>query len=251
MSRGILFDVDDRGVASIQLNRPDAGNALDLAVAAGLASAIDAIRHDSSIRVILLSSTGRIFCGGGDVQGMARADDRKAFLSELAGSVHASLTALDDLPIPVVAAVQGPAAGAGLGLVLAADVVVASENSSFSAAYPGVGLSPDCGVSINLPRAIGLRRALGMLVRNTRVDADTAVAWGLVDEVVSADGLPAAVDAVVEQLLALPSAAIGQARRLARASYGRDFDTHLDDEAATIAELGTSEDAAERLARFV
>ncbi|MBY4573023.1 enoyl-CoA hydratase [Gordonia paraffinivorans] len=247
----VLFDIDDRGVATIRLNRPDEGNALDMDVAGGLAAAVDRIGTADGVRVIVLASSGRLFCGGGDVRGMAGAEDREAFLSALAGSVHESLIALDGLSIPVVAAVQGAAAGAGIGLLLAADVVVAGDRSSFTAAYPGVGLSPDCGVSINLPRAVGMRRALRMLVRNERIDAATALDWGLVDEVVETDGLDAAVSAVVEELLALPTAAIGHARRLVRASYERGFTAHLDDEAVTIAALGTSQDASARLARFV
>ncbi|WP_238422170.1 enoyl-CoA hydratase/isomerase family protein [Gordonia sp. 'Campus'] len=247
---GLEFVVDDRGVATIRLNRPEEGNALDLGVAEGLAAAIEAIRQDASVRVVRLSSAGRIFCGGGDVGAMAASPDRGAYLADLAGTVHRSLIALDGLAVPVVAAVQGPAAGAGLGLMLAADIVVASPKSSFVAAYSGVGLSPDCGVSINLPRAIGLRRALRMLVRNERVDARTALEWGLIDDLAEPDELDRAADDVVALLLERPTEAVGQARRLARASYARTFADHLDDEASTISEIGRGGAAAELIARF-
>lgn len=250
MTAGLLFDVDHRGVASLVLNRPDAGNALDLQVAGELADALASIARRDDVRVIVLSAAGRIFCGGGDVHDMATEEDRPAFLTELAGSVHDSLRALDALPIPVVAAVQGATAGGGLGLLLAADVVVASSASSFATAYAGVGLSPDCGVSINLPRAIGLRRALQMLVRGVRIDAPTALDWGLVDEVVEPEGLEAALEEIVSSLLDRPVRAIGQARRLARAAQGRGFAEHLDDEAATIAACGASEEAQALLSSF-
>ncbi|MCZ4533967.1 enoyl-CoA hydratase-related protein [Gordonia terrae] len=250
MTTGLDFTIDDRRVAAIRLNRPEAANALDMDLADGLAAAVQTIVSDGGVRVIRLSAAGRLFSGGGDVHGMATATDRGQFLAELAGSVHRSLIALDRLPVPVVAAVQGTAAGGGLGLVLAADVVIATPKTAFVAAYSTIGLSPDCGVSVNLPRTIGLGRALRMLVRNEKIDAATALEWGLVHEIVEAGELDDATDAVVAHLLERPAAAIGHARRLARASFGRAFADHLDDEAATIAQLGAGEEAAELLARF-
>ncbi|WP_137810221.1 MULTISPECIES: enoyl-CoA hydratase/isomerase family protein [unclassified Gordonia (in: high G+C Gram-positive bacteria)] len=250
MTAGLDFAIDDRGVATIRLNRPEAANALDMDLADGLAAAVQTIESDGGVRVIRLSAAGRLFSGGGDVHGMATATHRGQFLAELAGSVHRSLIALDRLPVPVVAAVQGTAAGGGLGLVLAADVVIATPKTAFVAAYSTIGLSPDCGVSVNLPRTIGLGRALRMLVRNEKIDAATALEWGLLHEIVEAGELDDATDAVVAHLLERPAAAIGHARRLARASFGRAFTDHLDDEAATIAQLGAGEEAAELLARF-
>lgn len=239
----VIFGVDDRGVASIELNRPSAGNALDLEVAGGLAQAITSIRENADVRVVRLSSTGKIFCAGGDVRAMAAASDRPRFLADLAGSIHRSLIALDELPVPIVAAIQGPVAGAGLGLLLAADYVAATPASSYVAAYSMIGLSPDCGVSIGLPpRAIGMRRALQMLVLNERIDASTALAWGLVDAVVELDELATDVDRVVSLLLDRQTSAVGQARRLVRASYQREFAQHLDDEALTITRLGGTEE---------
>ncbi|MCZ4578553.1 enoyl-CoA hydratase/isomerase family protein [Gordonia amicalis] len=238
----VIFGVDERGVASIELNRPSAGNALDLEVADGLAQAITSIRENADVRVIRLSSTGKIFCAGGDVRAMAAASDRPRFLADLAGSIHRSLIALDELPVPIVAAIQGPVAGAGLGLLLAADYVAATPASSYVAAYSTIGLSPDCGVSIGLPRVIGMRRALQMLVLNERIDASTALAWGLVDTVVELDELASDVDGVVSLLLDRQTSAVGQARRLVRASYQRDFAEHLDDEALTITRLGGTEE---------
>ncbi|AZZ83602.1 enoyl-CoA hydratase/isomerase family protein [Gordonia alkanivorans] len=238
----VIFGVDDRGVASIELNRPSAGNALDLEVAGGLAQAITSIRENADVRVVRLSSTGKIFCAGGDVRAMAAASDRPRFLADLAGSIHRSLIALDELPVPIVAAIQGPVAGAGLGLLLAADYVAATPASSYVAAYSMIGLSPDCGVSIGLPRAIGMRRALQMLVLNERIDASTALAWGLVDAVVELDELATDVDGVVSLLLDRQTSAVGQARRLVRASYQREFAEHLDDEALTITRLGGTEE---------
>ncbi len=245
----VTFDVDDRGVASIGLNRPDEANALDLDVAERLERALAEIRGDPGVRVIRLASAGRIFCAGGDVRAMAASADRPQYLADLAGSVHRSLITLNELAIPIVAAVQGPVAGAGLGLVLAADFVAATPASSYVAAYSMVGLSPDCGVSVDLPRAVGLRRALRMLVLNERIDAATALDWGLVDTVVEPSDLSSTVDDVASLLLDRSTAAVGHARRLVRASYGRDFSEHLDDEARTITVQGGTSEAAALLGR--
>ncbi|GAA2494446.1 enoyl-CoA hydratase/isomerase family protein [Terrabacter carboxydivorans] len=239
------------GVATIRLTRPDAGNALDLpgAVAfrdavAEVASAVD------RVRVVVLRSDGRLFCAGGDVRAMAAAADRPAFVAELAGVLHASLEALRALPVPVVAVVQGAAAGAGVGLVLAADVVLAADHTTFVAAYPSVGLSPDCGVSALLPAVVGARRAALFLLTGTPVDAATALDWGLVSEVCPAETLDARAGEVVAAIAALPRQAVGEAARLVRRSGERSYAASLADEAATIARLAATTEAGDLLEAF-
>lgn len=246
----IDYSLDDRGLAVITLNRPDAGNALDQDTADGLEAAARAATTDPSTRAVVLQGSGKVFCAGGDVVGMSNAAERDLFLAELAGAAHRALTVLHDSPVPIVAAVHGAAAGAGLGLVLAADLVVATEMSSYVTAYSSVGLSPDCGVSIWLPRVIGFRRAMRMLLNNEKIDAATALDWGLVDSVVDQDSLNGAVDCVVDEILAGPYPALGASRQLVRASYEHTFGEHLDAEAESIARAGSSEDAARSLARF-
>nr|WP_252342169.1 enoyl-CoA hydratase-related protein [Rhodococcus sp. 14-2483-1-2] len=145
------FGIDKAGIAHIRFTSPGASNALHPELAAAFESRRR--RH-----------RGPNFCAGGDVMSMAIAHDKRVFLSELAGKVHRALVTLESLPLPAVAAVQGAAAGAGLGLVLAADFVVAGRSRSFAAAYAAVGLSPDCGVSALLPRIVGTRRAAQMLL---------------------------------------------------------------------------------------
>lgn len=247
---GLEATRDDRGVVTLTLRRERAGNAIDQSLADCLESAAADIAADPAVRVVVIRSTGSIFCAGGDVRGMANAADRGEFLSDLAGAVHRALVTLDGCAVPIVAAVQGPAAGAGLGLVLAADHVVAASSSSFVTAYSGVGLSPDCGVSTWLPRAVGLRRAMRMLLTNERLDAPTALDWGLVDRVVDDADLEPATTQAIEALLAGPHPALGETRRLVRSSYTDDFAAHLDAEAAAIVRSGRSAEAADRLSRF-
>jgi 2-(1,2-epoxy-1,2-dihydrophenyl)acetyl-CoA isomerase len=235
-----LLSVSD-GVATIRLGRPDAGNALDLPSAHGLRDAVAEIAGSArDVRVVVVRAEGRLFCAGGDVRAMAAAPDRAAFVAELAGVLHEALTAIRALPVPVVAVVQGTAAGAGVGLLLAADIVVAAEHATFVAAYPSVGLSPDCGVSALLPATVGARRAALFLLTGTSIDAATALDWGLVTEVCDLDDLDARAGEVVAGIAALPRGAVGEAARLLRLSPERSYAAQLADEAATIARLSTT-----------
>ena len=149
----VLFDVRD-SIARVTLNRPGQSNAFDLDTAREFSSVVERIAA-SEARAVLLTGNGPRFCAGGDVASMVVADDRAAYLRELATTLEAGLRAMSELPIPVIAAVQGAVAGAGLAVVLNADVVLASRSTKFLTAYAGIGLTPDCGVSYLLPRAVG------------------------------------------------------------------------------------------------
>ncbi|GAA2746895.1 enoyl-CoA hydratase-related protein [Terrabacter aerolatus] len=239
------------GVATIRLARPDAGNALDLPGALAFRDTVREVAEAvDRVHVVVLRAEGRLFCAGGDVRAMAAAADRPAFVAELAGVLHEALTELRALPVPVVAVVQGAAAGAGVGLVLAADVVLAADHASFVAAYPSVGLSPDCGVSALLPAVVGARRAALFLLTGAPVDAATALDWGLVSEVCPAETLEARAGEVVAAMAALPRRAVGEAARLLRRSGERAYAAQLADEAATIARLSATAEAEALLTAF-
>jgi 2-(1,2-epoxy-1,2-dihydrophenyl)acetyl-CoA isomerase len=235
----VIFTVAD-GVASVELNRPDAFNALDLPMGLALKQAFEHVAADDSARVVLLSGRGRSFCAGGDVKSMAAAPDRGAFLFELATAAHEAILALIDLDLPVIAAVQGAAAGAGLALTLASDLVLAGESARFLTAYAGIGLTPDCGTSWLLPATVGQRRALEMALTGRVLSAPEALEWGLVTRSVPDDDLEAAAAELARALAAGPSAALGAARRLIRDSPMRSLRDHLDAEAHAIAAAGTS-----------
>jgi 2-(1,2-epoxy-1,2-dihydrophenyl)acetyl-CoA isomerase len=149
---------------------------------------------------------------------MVAADDRAAYLRELAKVLEAGLRAMSELPIPVIAAVQGAVAGAGLAVVLNADVVVASRSTKFLTAYAGIGLTPDCGVSYLLPRAVGQQRALELALTGRVLSADEALEWGLIARVVEADDLGAAAEELVARVASGAVAALGDAKRLIRSS---------------------------------
>jgi 2-(1,2-epoxy-1,2-dihydrophenyl)acetyl-CoA isomerase len=232
------------GVATVLLDRPEAGNALDLATATALRDAVHRLAAED-LGVVVLRAAGRMFCAGGDVRAMASvpASEREPGVAELATTVHEALVGLRALPVPVVAAVQGPVAGGGLGLVLAADIVVASDRATFVAAYSAVGLSPDCGVSALLPSVVGPRRAALFTLTGVTLDAATALEWGLVSEVCAHADLDERVGEVAGAIAALPRAAARETARLLRGSGERTYSDQLADEAATIARLSTTPDA--------
>ena len=232
------------GVATIRLARPDAGNAVDLPTAIALrdcgreiADALD------EVHVVVLRADGRLFCAGGDVRAMAAAPDRPAFVAELAGVLHDALDALRALPVPVVAVVQGAAAGAGVGLVLAADVVLAADHATFVRGLPLRRAVARLRRQRAAARAVGARRAALFLLTGTPIDAATALDWGLVTEVCPAETLDARAGEVVAAIAALPRQAVGEAARLLRRSGERPYAAQLADEAATIARLSRTAEA--------
>jgi 2-(1,2-epoxy-1,2-dihydrophenyl)acetyl-CoA isomerase len=240
--RPVLLEVRD-GVARITFNRPGSGNALDIAMAVEFTRTLQAVRADDAARAVLLTGNGRLFCAGGDLRAMHAAADRGAFLRELADAAHRAVRELAALDKPVVAAVHGSAAGAGLSIVLLSDLVLAAPAATFLTAYTSVGLTPDCGQSWLLPRAVGLGRALDLTLVPRRVPATEAVALGIATRVVQENSLLDEAHALAAQLASGPALALGQARALLRSADKTGFDPHLDLEAETIARMAATRES--------
>lgn len=240
----------DNGLAHILLNRPHAANAIDLPTARAFGDAVSRARADDDARAVLVSGAGARFCAGGDVASMVAATDRAGHVFELAEVLDGALQELARMEKPVVAAVQGAVAGAGLGVMLSCDVVVADAGTRFVFAYPAVGLTPDCGVSWLLPRAVGQQRALELALTGRVLDAPAAMTWGLVTEVV-ADGALERAAAVGQTWAAGPSGALGEARRLLRSSWDRSRAEAGAMESRTIARAVRSEHATDALESFM
>ncbi|HEY4098261.1 MAG TPA: enoyl-CoA hydratase-related protein [Baekduia sp.] len=240
------------GVAEILLDRPEAGNAIDPALAAALRAAVEEVVDRADARVIVLAASGPVFCVGGDLQFMAaRASDASTALQDLADELHAGLRALAGARAPVIAKVQGVAAGAGLSLVCAADLAYAADTATLTAAYSAVGLSPDGGMSWTLPRLVGRRRAAELMLTNRRVAADEAAAMGLITAAVTAAGLDDHVRSVATRLAAGPAAAHAAIKALLRASPAAGLSEQLEREAASIASLAGSATGLEGVAAFL
>lgn len=245
----IQLDVRDY-IATIRFNRPDVGNALDLAMATALEQALRTVHDDESARVLVLQGNGPLFCAGGDLHAMHQATDRHDYLLRLTAAAHSAVRHVAALQKPVVAAVHGAAAGAGLSFVLLADIVLTTPSAKFTTAYLDVGLTPDCGQSWLLPRVVGLRRALELTLLPRRITADEAVTLGLATTIVN-DELFDAAQALARRLSSGPALAYGQARSLLRADHGAELDHQLDNEAQTIARMATTDQSKALIDHYI
>jgi 2-(1,2-epoxy-1,2-dihydrophenyl)acetyl-CoA isomerase len=204
----------DNGVGTITLARPEALNALNLQLKADLAAAIAAIAADERVRVVVLTGEGRAFCAGGDVKEMdaqRSAHEQRARVLKVLQTIALPLARM---PKPVVAAVNGPAYGAGFSLALCADVVIASEHAVFSLAFVRVGLIPDLGALYFLPRVVGLNRAKELVFTGAQLTAREAADLGIVNRVVPADEVMSAANELGEELAAGPPVAHALSKRL-------------------------------------
>ncbi|SDO38938.1 2-(1,2-epoxy-1,2-dihydrophenyl)acetyl-CoA isomerase [Klenkia soli] len=239
----------DGDVWVVTLDRPEAGNAIDLALADALVRALDDRPADT--RTVLLLGAGPRFCVGGDVQGMAAADDRAAFIGALADRWHDVVRRVVGCPVPVVAGVQGAVAGAGIGLVGACDLVVAARATKFRPAYGAIGLSPDGGSSWALARTLGAPRALELMLTNGTLGAADAHLFGLVGRLVDDEALTTAATELAHQVAAGPVRAMVRTRGLVRRAATTTLDAQLDEEARLIVESAGDPESAEGIAAFV
>ncbi|MES1952894.1 enoyl-CoA hydratase [Salinisphaera sp. S4-8] len=242
----------ENAIAHLTIDRPSAYNAIDPDGGRELCDIVNAMCSDPAVRAVLIRGTGeKAFCAGGDVGGFAQSGSRlPAEIREMAGNLHMSIARLSRMDAPVIAAVNGVAAGAGLGIVAASDYVLAAEHATFSSAFTAIGLSPDSSTTWYLPRIVGYRRVMELLLTNRRLSAAEAHEWGLVNQVVAAEDFDAEVTSFAERLAAGPTAAYGAVKRLVRASLADTLETHLEDEAVSLSQMAASADGMEGVAAF-
>ncbi|MFE4082560.1 enoyl-CoA hydratase/isomerase family protein [Paenarthrobacter sp. YIM B13468] len=229
------------GVAHLQLNRPEAANTINMPFAEALGEAVDRIAEDDAVKAVLLTGNGKRFCAGGDISAFAESSDRGGFLSKLAATIDGAVQALEALQKPVVAAVQGAVAGGGLGIMLAADVIIAAEGTSFVFAYPSIGLTPDCGTSVSLSKAMGLHRALAFALSGRPLDTSQALNQGLVTEV-AVDPVARAGE-VASAWASGASGALGDVRTMLRQAPGLSRAAIGEREASTIGRRMATDEA--------
>lgn len=238
-------------VAWLTLNRPEAGNAIDVPLASALLDAVIRADEDVATRCIVIRGAGRMFCAGGDVgQLHAAGDARPQLLDEILAYLHPVMLRLACMEKPVVTAIHGPAAGAGLGLAAIGDIALAEPAAHFTMAYSKIGLTPDAGVTWLLPRLVGLRRAQELALANRRISAAEAAGIGLITRTVAEGALYAEVEAVAAALAASATGALGKTKRLLLTSDGA-FSDQLDAERATIVAQGGSEESRIGFAAFI
>ncbi|WP_345800671.1 enoyl-CoA hydratase/isomerase family protein [Microbacterium sp. AZCO] len=249
MSDSILLSREG-GLARVTFNRPAYLNAMDFEMGRRWRDVAHELTSDDSVGAVILDAAGPAFCAGGDVIAMATSEAGGADVTETAHIIHDGIRTFALSDKPIVAAVQGAVAGGGLGLMLTADYIVASESAKFVSKYANIGLTPDLGVSTLLPAAIGQRRALALLLQDRTIDAATALDWGLVSEIVPPAEVADRARAVAEFWLANATAAFGEAKRLVRVGADRAFETNLHDEAATIGARFDTDESRARVAAF-
>ena len=250
---GVTIELDVRdGVAVLAFNRPDAGNGINLELGTALRDATAAVANDASVRALLLRGTGKNFCVGGDLKHFASLGDGIApALRELADLLHESVLTIHGLQVPVVTAVQGNAAGAGMSLSLLGDVCVASRSARFRMAYTAIGFTPDGGGSWMLPRLVGPRVAADLVLTNRTLDAEEAQQLGIVSRIVEDDALQSESEALVAQLADGPTGAFGHTKRLLAASPTATFEAQLEAESISISSRAGEPEGQEGLAAFL
>lgn len=238
-----------QGAAWITLDRPAAGNPLDAGSVAALGRAVQSARR-ADVGVVVLQARGRAFCVGGDLQAFAGAAEPADYVDDLAEALHRTVSDLHALDAVVVAAVQGTAAGAGVPLAAAADLVLAAESARFTLAYTKIGLSPDGGSSL-LTASLGLHRTLHLALLNPVLTAQQAQAAGLVAQVHPDHELGGAVEGVVRSLTAGSRTALVAAKRLVRAQALPDPQTAMRRETESIRRAVSAPDGREGVAAFL
>jgi 2-(1,2-epoxy-1,2-dihydrophenyl)acetyl-CoA isomerase len=244
--------VETRGaVALVTLNRPDSGNSLNLEMGMDLLAAAMTCGRNPAVRAVVLSGAGRHFCLGGDLRAMAsRGTGADGYLRELTGYLHSAISHFVRMDAPVIAAVNGSAAGAGVGLVAMADLAVCGASSKFTLAYTGVALTPDAGTSFLLPRTIGLKRTLELMLLNRALTAGESLEWGLVNSVAEDAQVLDEALRLAERLSAGPTQAFGRTKRLLAASIA-GFESQMVLESETIASQAVTEQGAEGISAFL
>ncbi|MDB5870373.1 MAG: Enoyl-CoA hydratase [Polaromonas sp.] len=243
----VIYSVAN-GVAQICLNRPQLLNALNEEALLRLQALFDEARRDDRVRAVLLSAAGRAFCAGAELDGNASAPDVGDMMRRLYNPL---ILGMRQLPKPVVVAVNGAAAGSGLGLALAGDIVLASRSASFYAAFSRVGLVPDAGCTFFLPRMMGDARSRAMFMLAEKLSADDAHRLGLVWKVIEADALMAEAVETAERLARMPTRALALIKQTLESGAGATLADQLDTEATCQTEAARTADHAEGVAAFL
>lgn len=251
----ILFEVSD-GIARLTLNRPDRLNSFNVEMHGEVRDALGSLSTDRAARVLVLSGAGRGFCAGQDLGDRAVAPggpgvDQSVDLGESIDRYYKPLVlALRNLPLPVIAAVNGVAAGAGANIALACDLVIATRSANFIQSFSKLGLVPDSGGTWLLPRLLGNARAMGLALLADKLSAEQAAQWGLIWRCVDDAEFKTTVDTLAQQLALAPTRGLARTKQAIYESWGRSLEQQLDQERDFQRELGRSQDYSEGVAAF-
>lgn len=239
-----------QGVATITLNRPDVYNALNDEITYELQDAWKAVAKDAQVRVVVLTGEGKAFCSGQDLKA-ASGDQKRSFRQSLHKRYNPIISAMRNLPKPIVCRLNGVAAGAGCSLALACDVIVAAEEATLIEVFINIGLVPDSGSSYFLPRTVGMNKAFELCSMGNRVKVPEAVAIGLINKSVPAGELDAAVKIYTDYFAQAPTKSIGLIKKMLNKSATSSLDEMLEYEAYCQEIAGTSADYREGVTAFL
>jgi 2-(1,2-epoxy-1,2-dihydrophenyl)acetyl-CoA isomerase len=247
----ILF-ASGGGIARLTLNRPDRLNSFNDAMHAEVRDVLERVRGDPSVRVLLLTGAGRGFCAGQDLgdRAVAPGDAPVDLGASIERNYKPLVLGLRALPLPVVCAVNGVAAGAGANLALACDLVVAAKSATFIQAFCKLGLVPDSGGTYFLPRLVGHARALGLSLLGDKLTAEQAAQWGLIWQCVEDAELPAVTEKLLTHFAQAPTRGLAAIKEALQASAGNTLSAQLDVERDLQRELGNGDDYREGVAAF-
>ena len=249
------LDITD-GVATLTMNRPEARNALSMEMRAQLIDVLHDIEHDDTVRCVVLKGAGDHFMAGGDVKGMSESikkdpsDVRKEFLLRI-HDLHPIMFAMRRMPKPIIASCRGAAAGAGVSMALACDLVIAADDAFFTLAYCKIGTSPDGSSSFHLPRAVGIKKAMEIALLGDRFGAKEAKDIGMINFVVPNAELDAETAALAQRLAAGPTHVYGNTKALFYRSLESEFESQLQAEAEYFADCASRADFREGVSAFV
>jgi 2-(1,2-epoxy-1,2-dihydrophenyl)acetyl-CoA isomerase len=244
----ILFEVTN-GIATLTLNRPDVFNAFNEQQSFDVIDALKKCEKDKSVRVLILTGAGKAFCSGQDLKAIAGARNR-SLSDSLYKRYNPMIRAMRNLPVPIICKLNGVAAGAGCSMALASDLIVASENASLIEVFINVGLVLDSGSSYFLPRLVGSARAFELSTMGTKVAAQQAYEWGMVNRVVKAEELDAETMKMAEYYSNAPTKAVALMKKMLNKSFHSDLDTMLEYEAYCQEIAGRSADYKEGVTAF-
>ena len=227
MNESIVEYSTDNGIATITLNRPDTLNAMNSKLMEGISERISRVEEDKDVRVVIITGAGRGFCAGADLSDAATA--REPNNDSMVDAFNPALRAVHNCPVPTVARINGPAAGGGMGLALACDIVIAAKSAFFVATFgPRLGIVPDLGSTWTLPRSLGRSRAIATAMLGDRIPAETAEAWGLIWKSVADNDLDAEVAKITSRLKMTSSEAMVRIRQSIDAAPRNSFSDQLD-----------------------
>jgi 2-(1,2-epoxy-1,2-dihydrophenyl)acetyl-CoA isomerase len=240
------------GVAVLTLDRPNAANTINDVLAREFMLAAIECDDDPAIRAVVLTGAGSVFCLGGDLKSFAGAGETlKSRLKEITAYLHAGISRLTRMDAPVIAAINGTAAGAGFSLAAAADISIAADNASFVMAYTNAGLAPDGSSTYFLPRRIGDRRARELMLTNRTLSANEALDWGVVNQVVPRGELMGTALDQARRFAQGPTRAYGAVKALLNASFDNGLETQMELEARAIADMAATDDGREGVGAFI